>query len=264
MLITICFLMSFYGCNNSNQKDYLKEVESEQERKNANLAIASDSIVSLSFCGLNLGEPVSPMINNAIKDKKIWDVKTEEGIVRFKTNIFLSERENPLCVDVVATSFNDSIARICLVSEDYNTYQQLIELFISRYNDKYMSSLQWSYIWGNNEIFLHKNVNLWDRDASHDGKSWAFNNQSLHVVHEYTTEEHLILKDSRMKSPENRYGVNRTNNFKRVIILYNDNKLCKKAEEHQKAVEVKINAAKRNEIEAKRQKQIDNALKQDI
>lgn len=216
MLIFASIVYFLVSCQCSNRSDYISKSVKEEAEIEANLKIASDSIVSLSFCGLTLGEPISPMINKAVKDKKIWDVKQNrgDGIVHFKSNIFLPQRENPLCVSVVATSFQDSISRICLVSEDYTTYQQLIDLYISRYNDKYASSLQWSYIWGNNEFFLHKNVNLWDRESRHDGKSWTFKNQSLHVVHEYTTEEHIYLKDSRMKSPENRYGVSRTNYFR--------------------------------------------------
>ena len=62
------------------------------------------------------------------------------------------------------------------------------------------------------------------------------------------------VKDPRMKSPENRYGIKYTKYFKSIVILYNDIKLCKKSEEYQNAVEAKINAAKRNEIEAKRTK----------
>ena len=245
--------MSFYGCNSSNQKDYLKEVESEQERKNTNLAIASDSIVSLSFCGLYLGKPVSPMINSAIKDKKIWDFKTEEGIVRFKTNIFLSERENPLCVDAVVTTFNDSISSICLISEDYETHQELIDLYVSRYDDEYAS------LWDDR-------AELWENNARRSGsssKTWTFKNQTLRVSNFYEEERENYVKDPRMKSPENRYGIKYTKYFKYIVILYNDIKLCEKAEAYQNTVEAKINAAKRNEIEAKRQKQINNALKQD-
>lgn len=156
------------------------------------------------------------------------------------------------------TSFQDSIARICLVSEDYTTYQQLIDLYTSRYNDKYASSLQWS------NIFLHKDVDLWDRNASHNGRSWLFNNQSLHIVYEYTTEEQVYLKDSRMKSPENRYGTTRTNYFKRVIILYNDNELCKKIEEHLKSVEAQSKADEQRKLEIARGNQIDRASNQDI
>ncbi len=254
MFIAIYFIMFLYGCKNSNQKDYLKEVENEQAEKNANLAIASDSIVCLSFCGLNLGKLISPMISSAIKDKKIWDVKTGEGIVRFKTNIFLSERENPLCVDVVATLFNDSISSICVVSEDYETHQELIDLYVSRYNDKYAS------LWDNR-------VELWENNAKRSGsssKTWTFKNQTLRVSNFYEEERENYIKDPRMKSPENRYGIKYTKYFKSIVILYNDINLCEKAEEFQNAVKEKIDAAKKNEIEAKRKKQIDNALKQDI
>ena len=266
MLIPVAIVYFFAGCQGSNKKGQVSDYEKEQAEKEANLKTASDSIVSLSFGGLILGQPISSMINKAVKDRKIWDIKQNRGdnIVRFKSNIFLPEQESPLCVDIVVTSFQDSIARICLVSEDYTTYQQLIDLYTSRYNDKYASSLQWSNIWGNNEFFLHKDVDLWDRNASHDGRSWLFNNQSLHVVHEYTTEEQVYLKDSRMKSPENRYGTTRTNYFKRVIILYNDNELCKKVEEYLKSVEIQSKADEQRKLEIARGNQIDRVSNQDI
>ena len=111
---------------------------------------------------------------------------------------------------------------------------------------------------------MHKDVDLWDRNASHDGRSWLFNNQSLHVVHEYTTEEQVYLKDSRMKSPENRYGTTRTNYFKRVIILYNDNELCKKVEEYLKSVEIQSKADEQRKLEIARGNQIDRVSNQDI
>lgn len=266
LLLAIPIIIIFYGCENSNKKDYISDIKKTQAQKDADLAIASDSIVRLSFWGLVLGETASPMIDKAIKDKKIWDVKQnrEDGIVSFKSNIFLPEQEHPLCVDVIVTTFNDSISRICLVSENYKTHQELIDLYISKYKDKYASSLKWAFIWGNNEFFLHGNVELWDRDANHDGKSWCFNNQSIHVIHEYTTEEQIYLKDSRMKSPENRYGKSSTDYFKRVIILYNDNKLCRKAEAYQKAVETQRNEERQKERKERIIQQSIKAKNQDI
>ncbi|WP_304486123.1 hypothetical protein, partial [Duncaniella muris] len=87
---------------------------------------------------------------------------------------------------------------------------------------------------------------------------------SLHVVHEYTTEEQVYLKDYRMKSPENRYGTTRTNYFKRAIILYNDNELCKKIEEHLKSVEAQSKADEQRKLEIVRGTQIERASNQDI
>ena len=264
MLIAISFI-TFNGCK-SNRKDYLRDIEKEQVERETNLTIAADSMVHLSFGGLALGDAAAPMIDAAIRNKMIWDIKQnqKDGIVSFKSNIFLPEREHPLCVDVLVTVFNDSISAIYLISEHYEAYQELMDLYISKYSDKYASSLQWSYIWGNNEFFLHGNNDVWDRNASHEGKSWTFKNQSVHVIHEYETENKIYLKDSRMKSPENRYGTSRTNYFRRVIILYNDNKLCKKSEEYEKSVKMQVNSSLEKEREIEQMQQQTKALEQDI
>ena len=107
MLIPVAIVYFFAGCQGSNKKGQVSDYEKEQAEKEANLKTASDSIVSLSFGGLILGQPISSMINKAVKDKKIWDIKQNRGdnIVRFKSNIFLPEQESPLCVDIVVTSF---------------------------------------------------------------------------------------------------------------------------------------------------------------
>ena len=265
MMFVISFAVLFYGCKKSDHNDY-GELAKEEAEIEANLKIASDSMVSLSFCGITLGEPISPMLSKAMKDKKIWDIKQNRGngVICFKSNIYLPKRENPLCVDVLVSTFNDSISSIFIISEDYVTHQELIDLYTSKYTDKYASSLQWSSFWGNNEFFLHENVDLWNIDANHNGKSWNFNNQSIHVINEYTTEEHIYLKDSRMKSPENRYGKSHTNYFMRVIILYNDNKLCKEAEEYRKAVNSRLKTELQNESERKQTQQQIKASEQDI
>lgn len=256
MLIFVSIVFFLVSCQCSNRKDYISEYAKEEAEREANLKIASDSIVSLSFCGLTLGEPISQMINKAIKDKKIWDVKQNrgDGIVRFKSNIFLPQRENPLCVDAVAALFNDSISSICVTSEDYETHQELIDLYVSRYNDKYAS------LWGNR-------AELWENNAKRSGsdsKTWTFKNQTLRVSNFYEEERENYVKDPRMKSPENRYGIKYTKYFKSIVILYNDIKLCEKAEEYQKAIEESIKVGKDREIEIKRELQINKASNQDI
>lgn len=256
MMLVISFAMFFYGCKNSDHKDYISELAKEKEEREANLRIASDSIVSLSFCGLTLGEPVSPMLSKAIKDKKIWDVrqKNGDGVIRFKSNIFLPQQENPLCVDVVVTTFNDSISSICLISEDYGTHQELIDLYISKYNDKYAS------LWDNRAELWENNA----RRSGNDSKVWTFQNQTLRVSNFYEEERENYVKDSRMKSPENRYGVKYTKYFKSIVILYSDIKLCEKAEEYQKAVESQLKVELQEESERKQKQQQIKAETQDI
>lgn len=256
MVFTISFAMLFYGCKDSDQKDYTSELTKAEVEREANLKIASDSIVYLSFGGLALGEPANTMINKATKDKIIWDVKQnrENGIIRFKSNIYLPKRENPLCLDAVVTTFNDSISSICLISEDYETHQELIDLYISKYDDKYAS------VWDNRAESWENNT----RRLGNDSKIWTFQNQTLRLSNFYEEERENYIKDSRMKSPENRYGVQYTKYFKSVVVLYNDIKLCKKAEEYQKALEKQIEIEQQKEHEERIIRQNIKAATQDI
>lgn len=67
--LTVLFLC-VVGCNRGKNAD-LTEYEREQEIKEANIKIASDSIVGLSFCGLTLGEPATAQIQKAVKENRI-------------------------------------------------------------------------------------------------------------------------------------------------------------------------------------------------
>lgn len=255
-LLIVIFSIFFYGCNSSSQKDYINEVEKEQAEKSKNLAIAADSIVNLSFGGLSLGAPASYTIDKAIKDKTIWDVtqNKENSSIRFKANIFLPERENPLCIDGIATIFNDSISSICVVSEDFETHQELINLYESRYNDKYASLWEdKAELWGNNS-----------KRSGDNSKVWAFKNQTLRVSNFYEEERENYIKDPRMKAPENRYDVKYTKYFKCIIILYNDIKLCKKAEEYLNQQETRLKIEQQKENEKIKIQQKANVENQDI
>ena len=88
MMFVISFAVLFYGCKKSDHNDY-GELAKEEAEIEANLKIASDSMVSLSFCGITLGEPISPMLSKAMKDKKIWDIKQNRGngVICFRSNV---------------------------------------------------------------------------------------------------------------------------------------------------------------------------------
>lgn len=259
MLLVIFFAMFFHGCKNSDRKDYISEWDKEEAEKETNLEIAADSIVHLSFGGLALSEPAAPMINKAMKDKKIWDIKQNRGdeIIRFKSNIFLPKRENPLCVDVRVTTFQDSISSIAVISTDYDTYTELIDLYMSRYNEKYASP----YGDNHSELWRHEDNIIGNSSKS---EHWIYKNQTLCVSNYYDNEEKVYVKNPKMKSPENRYGKTSTNYFKSVVVLYRDIELCKKAEENKKAVEAQLKVEQQKESGRKQIQSQIKASEQDI
>lgn len=238
--------MAVSSCNSRNDRsDYLKQLDEEQAQKEANLKIAADSTVSLSFNGFTLGASFSTSVKNAIKDKRISNIKynSDKTGLSGSANIYLTTQENPLEVELWVTSLNDSISSICITSTNYETRNDLIDLYKTKYLEKFAN-------------FEHKNGS--------DSYVWIFNNQSLRVANLYETEQEVYVKDSRIKSPENRYGVKSTNYFKSVVILYNDTELCERAKE----IQAKEDSEKRklNQLEnERRSKNIqDRARHQDI
>lgn len=214
-LAILAMLLTMYSCSSEKDRSYyLKEIEKEQAIKESNLKIAADSIVSLSFNGISLGMPFKSSVRNAIKDKKISNVNynSDKTGLSGRANIYLPQRETPLEVEVLITSLNDTISSICVTSSNYDTRNELIDLYKNRYS----------------EVF----ANFEHRTGS-DSYVWTFCNQTLRVSNFYETEQEVYLKDSRMKSPENRYGVKATNYFKEIVILYNDEDLCARAKKLQ-------------------------------
>lgn len=230
---------------------------SESELKEQKLKILADSTVSLSFSGIVLGQPLKQTVDRAIKDNKIWDVKFKVGkATTCKANIYLPEKENPIPVDMGIYSFQDTITSIMITSEDFETHQELIKLYRTKYNMDYASFEDDADYWGEN---------IYRSGSSSD--IWTFKNQTLRVSNFYTEKRENYIKDARMRSPENRYGIKYTKFFKAIVILYNDIYHCEKVEKYE--AELRAKEYKKKLIEKEDQdkhiKQLqDRAIQQDI
>lgn len=198
-------------------------IPSESELREQRLKILADSTVNLSFSGITLGQPFKQTLDKAVKDGKIWDIKQKEGkATTCKANVYLPEKETPIIVDMGISSFQDTITSIMITSKDYGTHQELIELYRTKYNDKYASFENKEDYWGD-KVY---------RSGSHSD-IWTFKNQTLRVSNFYTEKRENYVKDARMRSPENRYGIKYTKTFEAIVVLYNDIYQCEKVEKYE-------------------------------
>ena len=169
------------------------------------------------------------------------------GSATCKANISLPNNEKPLTVDVKVTSYQDTITCILILSDKYETYTDLIALYKERYKEDYAT--------------VESDSDYWDDKVERSGNQsyiWTFKNQTLRVTNFYTERRENYVKNPKMRSPENRYGVKYTTFFKAVSILYSDIKQCEKVEAVEKAEREKKLAI---EEEYNRKKQIEETEK---
>ena len=247
MLMLAVVMVGIIGCRNNNDyKRYLEEaekkIENERKIKDENLKIASDSVVNLSFSGLELGKPASKQIQDAIKENRIKKQHTYNGKNdTYEVPIYLPTQDNPIYADLVISTYNDTIASLCVTSQDFETKDALIELYISKYDNRYA-----------------------DEGFNGYPKSWKFKNQTLTISLNTDLVEEVYVKDERMKHPENRYGKKYTTYFLSLDISYSDNRLSALARQERDSI---AKAEKKREVEEETKRvnqRINKATKQDI
>lgn len=241
LLIPLLFVAS---CN--VRSSYMDEYEKSKQEKEIRLKQCADSTANLSFKGITLATPLKATLNSALKAGQIKNLKYSKGSsATCKADITLPDREMPLTVDVKVASYQDTITSFIVMSDVYETYPALIKLYKDKYNEDYAS--------------FENNADYWGDKTTRSGNNssiWAFKNQTLRVSLFYSETRENYVKNPKMRSPENRYGVRYTEYFKAVTIIYSDIRQCKKVE----AVEAMEQAAKN---EQNRQKQTEDAAKRD-
>ena len=239
------------------KSSYLDELEKSRQEKEVRLKQCADSTVNLSFKGITLATPIKATLNAALKAGQIKNLKYEKGgSATCNADITLPNRETPLTVDVKIASYQDTITSFIVMSDVYETYPALIRLYKDKYNEGFASIEDHAADWG-------------DRTTRSGNQSfvWTFKNQTLRVSDFYSETRENYVKDPRMRSPENRYGVKYTKYFQAVSIIYSDIKQCKKVEaveERERQIENARNRQKQAEDAAKQDSQRKKALDQDI
>ena len=127
------------------------------------------------------------------------------------------------------------------MSTDYDTREDLELLYNSKYDEQFSSKEKNEGYWGDNVKRSNSRSTL-----------WTFKNQSLRFTTFSTEKRENYVKDPKMRSPENRYGVKYTSYFEAITIVYSDLHHCNKAEEY----EAKLKAeADRKEALKRREEQ---------
>lgn len=245
-LFVFLLIPSLLAASCNERSNYLDEYEKSKQEKEIRLKQYADSTVNLSFKGITLATPLKATLNAALKAGQIKNLKYEKGgSATCKADITLPNRETPLTVDVKVASYQDTITSFIVMSDVYETYPALIKLYKDKYNEDYASFENNAADWG-------------DRTTRSGNQSsiWTFKNQTLRVSDFYSETRENYVKNPKMQSPENRYGVRYTKYFQAVSIIYSDIRQCKKVE----AIEAIEQAAKDEE---NRQKQAEDAAKRD-
>lgn len=235
-----CLLMS---CN-SHERQLAKirgEIVAEEAAQQARLEQYADSTVYLSFKGIELGQPFLKTIQKVRSHQDISNMQLnkDKTSATCQARIYLPNRSNALDVDVKIASFQDTITSFLIMSTDYDTREDLKLLYTSRYDELFSSKEKDEGYWGDKA----------QRSNSHS-LLWTFKNQSLRFTTFSTEKRENYVKNPKMRSPENRYGVKYTSYFEAITIIYSDLHHCKKVEEYEaelKAAADRIEALERKE-----------------
>lgn len=234
MVIIVLAIFSIRGNNahfySADKRDSLRQVElTEKQKRNAAINKRADSIVTLSFKGIELGSPLSKTIKKATKKGDIYNVTHEYtneiyksiSVVTCNASINVPSREYPLRVNVKITAHLDTITTIEVkVLENYSS--SLRKLYTDKYDIYYANEDKNEESWGNGTTRLISNSLI-----------WKFKNQVVNYTEYKREERELYIKNAQMQAPQNRYGVKYYEHFERITITYTDIEYTKKAKEYQ-------------------------------
>ena len=220
------FIAISCGQGAPKETEFQKQLREEREAREKLQKEYADSTVSLSFCGVKLGEPFRSTLNAAKKAGTIKKLKYEAGgeSAACQGEIYIAGWDKSLPVDVKVASYQDTITSFLVMCNKYEDYKAIWRLYTDKYNADASTS--------------EEKADAWLDNAARSGSYsliWTFNNQTLRMTDFYREEREWYVKNPKMKSPENRYDIKYTKYFQALTIIYSDIKQCAKVE----AVEAK-------------------------
>lgn len=229
-LLSFALMIIFSSCNNQVRqqiKEFEMKRQAEKLAEEARLKQYADSTVTLSFKGVELGEPLIRTMQEARKKGEIYSLSynKDRTSATCKAKINISTRDNPLEVDIMVASYQDTITSFVVMMEDYDARYGLEQLYKSKYNADYATREEDAEYWGDRVV----------RSKNHS-MIWTFKNQSVRYTTFLTEKRENYVKNPEMRSPENRYGIRYTVDFKAVTIIYTDFHHCKKVEEYENEI----------------------------
>lgn len=258
-LISIALAFTCIACNNPQKKEaevWEQKMQAKRLAKQARLQEYADSTVALSFKGIELGQPFLKTVQEARKKGSIYALSygKDRESATCKATVNLLDKEKPLEVDIMIASYQDTITSFVVMSEDYDTHNDLERLYISKYDGtegRYSTDENEEQDWGDRV----------ERSKSYS-TIWTFKNQSIRYTTFLTEKRENYVKNPEMRSPQNRYGIKYTNYFKAVTIIYTDFYHCKKVEDYELAI--KKEEARLREIEKRKQARADSIKKAEL
>ena len=215
-LLLLFFILLISSCNLKKAEPQIAQVKlTFKELQEIRLREFADSTVHLTFKGIGLGKLFKTTVKEAIKNRSIWKVKYAENGLSCdgKAKVISYNRMDTLTVDLKISSYQDTITCFLITSSEYDTYKSLKYLFNKKYNTNYSSSKNNDEEWGDKVYRLNSNSNTWN-----------FKNQNIIMTVFNKEKRENYIKDSNMKSPQNRYGIKYTNYFQMITIIYQDKK----------------------------------------
>lgn len=260
-LISIALACTCIACNNPQKKvatEWEQRIQTERLAKQARLKHYADSTVALSFKGLELGQPFLTTVQQARKKGSIYALSygKDRTSATCKAKINLLNIEKPLEVDIMITSYQDTITSFIVLSEDYDTRKDLKRLYQSKYNGnpsegEYSEDESEEQDWDDRVARSKSNSTI-----------WTFKNQSIRYTTFLTEKRENYVKNPKMRAPQNRYGIKYSNYFQAVTIIYTDFYHSKKAEDYELAI--KEANARLREIENRKKAKADSIKKAEL
>lgn len=207
-LISITFTTCTYS---AREQSWQKEQRLKEVEKNKRLQQYADSTVSLSFKGIELGQPFTRTIQKARKKGNIYSVKydkTKESAT-CKAKLKLPTIECTLEVDVKICSFQDTITSFIIMSDEYDTHKYFEKLYKDKYNEDYA------------------------KHHAYNSYEWKFKNQSVQISTNVESKTEVYVKNSSMRSPQNRYGERTSFTFQSISVIYIDYRQRDKVETYE-------------------------------
>lgn len=237
-------------------------VKTPEEKCDSIKAVFRDSVVRLSFYGIELGASFTETMKK-IKEVDNMSLYIDDSLNTCWGHVnIVTEKDESLQLNINITSYNDSIASIVLSTDDEDIANKVNYLYWQKYNIWYAEDKSYqSDFNGNTHI-------------KHDKYMWIFKNQTLYADYRKKWEKFYYVKNPNMRSFENRYGTDYNVSFEDFEIVYSDIILSEKVEEQariqeekekmeyerQQAIQDSV-AAIQSRIEAeKKQKKIEKVL----
>lgn len=126
IFISFLSLLIIVSCGQGTPKEteFEKQLREEREAREKLRKEYADSTVSLSFCGIKLGEPIKPTLNAAKKAGTIKKLKYDAGgeSATCQGEIYIAGWDKSLPVDVKVTSYQDTITSFLVMCNTYDNY----------------------------------------------------------------------------------------------------------------------------------------------